>query len=211
MTSTLAQLNAQLGGVIAGVHERLVAIDTGRGHGAGTIWHEDGLIITNAHVIARAHRPTVILPDGGRYPAQIIARSDALDLAALAIDAHDLPTMPVGDSTALQPGEWVLAAGHPWGVRGAVTQGVVIGTGNNLAEQPLPGREWVAMSLHLRPGHSGGPVVNTHGELVGVNTIMAGPEVGMAVPAHVAKRFLKDTLGTRPEPAPGTPPNVRYA
>lgn len=205
MASLLSALNDNLASVAGNTQNSLVYIDNGRGQGAGTIWQQDGLIVTNAHVVQGHRGLSVTLHDGTQRPAQVIASSRELDLAALAIDAHDLPTIQIGDSTALQPGDWVLAVGHPWGVRGAVTQGVVIGIGDQLPERPAHGRDWLAMSLHLRPGHSGGPVVNTAGELVGVNTIMAGLEVGIAVPAHVAKAFLKDAIGSRdtaPRPQP---------
>jgi S1-C subfamily serine protease len=76
-----------------------------------------------------------------------------------------------------------------------VTAGIVTGLGTHLAEMPLAERDWIAVSLHLRPGHSGGPLVDEHGRLVGINTIMAGPDVGLAVPVHVAKAFLQQAIG----------------
>ena len=88
-----------------------------------------------------------------------------------------------------------MALGHPWGVSGAATGGVVIGVGENLPEIPQSGREWIAVSLHLRPGHSGGPLVDDKGRLVGINTMMMGLEVGMAVPVHEVKTFLEEELG----------------
>ncbi len=196
MAGILAQLNQEIAEVNNDVQRSLVYIETVRGNGAGTIWHEDGLILTNAHVVANSPRLRVTLADGRTLPAQVLARSNELDLAALNINATGLPTIALGDSQNLQPGEYVMAVGHPWGVRGALTAGVVIGAGANLPERPMNGTDWLAMSLHLRPGHSGGPVVNTAGELVGINTIMAGPEVGVAVPVHVAKAFLKAALGS---------------
>ena len=97
----------------------------------------------------------------------------------------------IGDSQRLQAGELVLALGFPWGVTGGATSGVVIGVGAGLPELRGDGREWLAASLHLRPGHSGGPMIDALGRLVGINTMMNGPDVGVAVPVHVAKRFLK--------------------
>jgi S1-C subfamily serine protease len=87
-----------------------------------------------------------------------------------------------------------LAVGHPWGVEGGATLGVVIGIGADLPENPQPWRELIAVSLHLRPGHSGGPLVDAHGTLVGINTMMAGPEVGLAVPVDAVQDFLKDRV-----------------
>jgi serine protease Do len=115
----------------------------------------------------------------------------------LAVEAERLPAIELGDSRSLVPGQWVLALGHPLGLSGAATAGIVIGAGSDLPEAPGPGREWVAVSLSLRPGHSGGPLVDVQGRLVGINTMMAGPEVGMAVPVQVVKEFLRRKLGHR--------------
>jgi S1-C subfamily serine protease len=100
----------------------------------------------------------------------------------------------LGDSRKLRAGDLVLALGFPWGVNGGATTGVVIGVGPGLPELDASGREWIVASLHLRPGHSGGPLVNSQGRLVGVNTLMNGPDVGVAVPVHVAVEFLKRSL-----------------
>lgn len=196
MSDVLQHLNTELASVVASVRHSLVHVQNGpAGAGAGTIWHPDGLILTNAHV-ARRRRLRVALPDGRTLPARILAHDRELDLAALAVDASGLPTIELGDSRRLQPGQWVLALGHPWGVPGAVSAGVVTGVGPHLPEMPLAHREWIAASLHLRPGHSGGPLVDALGRLVGINTIMAGPDVGLAVPVHVVKAFLRDAVGS---------------
>ena len=85
--------------------------------------------------------------------------------------------------------------GHPWGVADAATAGAVIGVGTGFPEIPQSHQEWIAVGLTLRPGHSGGPLVDVQGRLVGINTFRTGPEVGMAVPVHVAKSFLRQKLG----------------
>ncbi len=103
----------------------------------------------------------------------------------------------MGDSAALQPGDWVTAIGHPWGVSGAANGGVVIGTGADLPELSPSSREWVAVSMRLRPGNSGGPLVDARGRLIGINTMITGPSVGMAVPVNAVKRFLRQFLGTK--------------
>jgi serine protease Do len=194
VSGLLQQLNAELAAIALRARNGLVQVHNGRrGAGAGTIWHPDGLILTNAHVAAnRSLRVT--LPDGRSLPARLLARDRARDLAALAVEATGLPTIELGDSRRLQPGQWVLALGHPWGVRDAATAGIITGTGRHLPEMPLSDREWIAVSLHLRPGHSGGPLVDDHGRLVGINTIMAGPDLGLAVPVHAAKHFLHEML-----------------
>jgi serine protease Do len=191
----LQQLNLEMSAVVENVRCSLVQITNGRrGAGAGTIWHADGLIVTNAHVVGRRSL-RVTLPDGRTLPVRLLARDASRDLAALAVDATGLPTSELGQSKQLQPGQWVLALGHPWGVAGAVTAGVVIGVGPP-PEMPLPQRELIQVGLRLRPGHSGGPLVDVHGRLVGINTMMAGPEVGLAVPVHVVKTFLRQALGS---------------
>lgn len=203
MATLLERLNQEMADVIGTTQSSLVQISNGhRGVGAGTIWHPDGLIVTNAHVSAgrrrrgRVHGDAlwVTLPDGSKYPARIVAQDNEHDLAALRIEAQNLPTIPLGDSRQLKTGQCVFAVGHPWGVIGAVTSGVVIGSGGEWPEMPQNGREWLVMSLHLRPGHSGGPVVDIDGRLVGINTLITGPDVGVAVPVHVAKAFLRQAL-----------------
>ena len=203
----------------ADLHARLLAglvqvRRGGRSIGAGTAWHAGGLILTNAHVVAERGRVsadladlTVALADGREFPVRLLAADPALDLAALrtvsagADEGAGLPTVELGDSRALRPGELVFALGFPFGVTGGATAGTVIGVGSDLPELRAGGRgrEWLAASLHLRPGHSGGPMADAQGRLVGINTLMHGPDVGIAVPVHVAKEFLKRAFA-RPEP-----------
>lgn len=207
----LQQFSDAMADTFVAAQRSLVQLHDGRGSiGAGTIWHADGLIVTNAHVVLDYDRRpgrgpwrgrmvstrelVANLHDGRELPAQLLAVDEANDLAALVVDADDLPTITPGDSKALRPGQWVMALGHPWGVRDALTAGVVIGAGADLPEMRT-GREWIALNLRLRPGHSGGPLIDTHGHLVGVNTMITGPEIGFAVPAHTVKAFLKQALG----------------
>lgn len=205
----------------ADLHARLLAglvqvRRGGRSIGAGTAWHADGLIVTNAHVVAEHGRAagdlSVALADGREFPVRVLAADPALDLAALrtvgaqadAGAGAALPTVDLGDSRALRPGELVFALGFPFGVTGGATAGTVIGVGRDLPELGAAsgGREWLAAALHLRPGHSGGPMVDAQGRLVGINTLMHGPDVGVAVPVHVATEFLRRAFA---RPAPGAP------
>jgi serine protease Do len=194
VSKLLERWNLEMAGVVGDVRRSLVQVANGRngrsGAGAGTVWHADGLILTNAHVIRR-HPIHVILPDGQTLPARVLAHDRDLDLAALGVEVTGLPTIELGNSKCLQPGDWVLALGHPWGVRGAVTAGVVTGVGAGLPDLPRSDHEWIAVSLHLRPGYSGGPLVDAEGRLVGINAMMAGPDVGLAVPVHVVVGFLR--------------------
>jgi len=195
--SILQRLNDEMANVAAVVQPGIVRVLTGQnGAGAGTVWHSDGLIITNAHVVGHGGVLRVALPDGRVLPAQVIAHSRERDLAALAIDANGLPTIQPGSSSALQPGDWVMALGHPWGVMNAATSGIVINVGRDLPDMGSTAHNWVIASLHMRPGHSGGPLVDVQGHLVGVNTMITGPDVGIAVAVDEVKDFLKRTIGS---------------
>jgi S1-C subfamily serine protease len=190
----LQQLNADMGRVVAQARRSLVRISNGReGQGAGTIWSADGMVITNAHVVRRSS-PKVTLPDGRALPAKVLAHDDERDLALLSVEASGLSAIQSGDSQNLRPGEWVFALGHPWGVAGSATAGIVIGTGSEMPEMPASGREWIMVSLRLRPGNSGGPLVDARGRLIGVNTMMTGPEVGGAIPVHVVNDFARRAM-----------------
>jgi S1-C subfamily serine protease len=196
MSALFQQLNNELAEVISSVQHSVVQVrDQSRGAGAGTIWHPDGLIVTNAHVVRRGPLQ-VALSDGRVLPATLLARDDERDLAALSIDANGLPIIQPGNSRRLQAGQWVFAVGHPWGIANAATGGVVIGVGRSIPEIPAAKNDWVVVDLHLRPGNSGGPLVDVSGRLIGVNTMMTGPGVGMAVAVDAIKAFLRRALGT---------------
>ncbi len=197
MNTLVEQINEDLSAIVARAQAGLVQIRNGHlGAGAGAVWHPDGLIVTNAHVV-RLRRPAIVLADGRTIPARLLAVDTDNDLAALEVEEHGLPSVSLGASRQVRPGQWVVAIGHPWGVQGAATVGVVIGQGNDLPGVSAGRREILAVSLHLRPGHSGGVVVDESGRVVGINTMMAGPDVGLAVPVDVAKRFVKRALGSR--------------
>jgi S1-C subfamily serine protease len=210
MANLLEQLNADMSTVIETGWRSLVRVGNGDGAGAGTIWHKDGLIVTNAHVAARrvqrgwgrrtssgaSNELKVTLADGRDFMAKVLAFDEENDLAALSIEANDLPTIEIGSSWTVRSGQWVMALGHPWGVQGAATSGVVIGKGTNLPEMPT-GLDWIALSLHLRPGHSGGPLLDADGKLIGINTMITGPDVGFAIPVDSVKSFLRQALGAR--------------
>jgi len=190
MVNIAQTMSQEIAEVVAQVRPSIVQISGKRGSvGAGTVWHADGLIITNAHVV-HDKQPRVVLADGRAFEGRILALDRENDIAALSIDAHDLPTVRIGDSQQVRAGHWVIGLGHPYGVQDTATAGVVIGQGVDLPEVST-GREWIALSLRLRPGHSGGPLVNVAGEMIGINTMISGPEVGFTVPTHTVKAFLK--------------------
>lgn len=190
----LKNFSNALADLAANTRNSLVQVRNGyEGIGAGTIWHPDGLIVTNAHV-ARRDYVEIILPDGREVPGQVIARDRKQDLAALVVEEHNLPTIELGDSRQLEAGQWVMAMGHPFGIIGSTSAGVVIGMSKQWQEALPSDREWLVVNLQLRPGHSGGPLVDTNGRLVGINTLMNGLDVGVAIPVHVAMRFVQEAL-----------------
>ena len=164
----------------------------GQGHGSGIIVKSDGTIVTNAHV-ARPGKSVVTLWDGRSFPAEIAARDPRHDLAILQVPASDLPAAPLGDSNRLRAGELVIAIGNPLGFMGALTAGIVHAVG------PLPGlgpRKWIQAGVRLAPGNSGGPLADASGNVVGVNTMVAG-RLGLAVPSNEVSRLLR---GETPQP-----------
>ena len=195
MAPLLQQLNGELAGLVGRARPSLVQIHNGRrGAGAGTIIHKDGLIVTNAHVV-RGRSPRVTLWDGRELSGRLLGYDERCDLAAVSVSADELPTLPLANGRELCAGQWVVALGHPWGIRGAATAGMVISVGRPLERLPFAG-DLIQVGLHLRPGHSGGPMLDDRGRLVGINTMIAGPDVGLAVPIQTVRRFLKQSLGS---------------
>lgn len=185
------------------IRSSIVLIHTRGGHGCGVIWDNDGLIITNDHVVGRGP-VEVELRDGRRLPAAVVARYAYNDLAALRVQAYGLPAAPIGDSTALRVGEIILAVGHPLGVRDTATLGIVSAVGNatwmsTWREQSRAGqrkqeaseqREFLQADVALAPGNSGGPLTNAAGEVVGIASMILSPGIALAVPSHVVTCFV---------------------
>ncbi len=173
------------------------------GSGSGVIWTSEGVIITNAHV-ASADRARVELWDGREFEAEVTARDSRRDLASLRIPERDLPAAIAGDSSALRPGELALAVGNPLGFIGAVTTGVIhaLGPMRGIGRQP-----WVQAAVRLAPGNSGGPLSNARGQVIGVNTMIAGGGLALAVPSNAVAEFLRrgatrPALGITVRPVP---------
>src|SRR5712671_1540086 len=157
----------------------------GRGGGSGVIWSSDGTVITNAHVARGAHIG-VELWDGREFGARVASRDSQRDLAELRIDATDLPSVLVADSSQVRPGELAIAIGNPLGFVGALTTGVIHAVG------PLHGlgsRSWVQADVRLAPGNSGGPLADARGRVIGINTMVAG-RLALAIPSNVVQKFL---------------------
>lgn len=179
----------------------------GRGHGSGIIVKSDGIVVTNAYVAPAGMTigpPTVTLWDGRSFPAEIAERDLRHDLAILRLSAIDLPAAPLGDSNQLRAGQLVIAIGNPLGFMGALTAGIVHAVG------PLPGlgpRKWIQAGVRLAPGNSGGPLADASGNVVGVNTMVAG-RLGLAVPSNEVSHLLSGRqaypLGVTLRPMPIT-------
>ena len=179
------------------------------GLGSGVIIREDGLVLTNEHVVRGAQVVVVTLPDGRDFDAEIVGTDEATDLALLRIpNARDLPVAPLGDSDDLMIGEWVVAIGNPFGyllsnTEPTVTAGVVSGVGRNIIpsgdEQRGYYLDMIQTDASINPGNSGGALVNAMGEVVGVNSsIISGTGgsqgLGFAIPINRARRIVEDLL-----------------
>jgi len=183
--STQTELAAEFVAVAERLRRSTVQVLSGRtGIGSGVIWHPEGLIITNAHVVRRSR--TVKLWDGRVFEAVVTARDSARDLAALKIEAVDLPAATSGDSDALRVGELVLAIGNPLGLVGALSTGII----SRLGSVEGSNQRWVIADLRLSPGNSGGPLADARGRAIGINTMIAGG-LAFAVPSNAVERFLR--------------------
>lgn len=167
--------------------------------GSGVIISEDGYIVTNNHVIEGATKLRVTLPDGRAFDAKTIGTDPATDVALIKIEASGLPTLPFGSSDDLRLGEWVLAIGYPMELQSTITAGIVSAKARQLgALNNRYGIEsFIQTDAAVNPGNSGGALVNTRGELVGINTIIktsTGSYVGysFAVPETIVRKVVVD-------------------
>lgn len=177
-----------------------------RGIGSGVIWSANGQIITNHHVVEGRASVQVLLTDERQLEATVVASDPSLDLALLKIAAADLPALSAGDSARLRVGELVFAVGHPWGVRGVATAGIVSGLGQTRApgrQRPAP---YVRTDTRLAPGNSGGPLINARGEVVGINSMVFGGDLGIAIPSQVVLEWLSSLPARRGHLGAGVQP-----
>ena len=180
---------------LAPVAERLrevtVEVGAGDGSGAGILWAPD-LVVTNAHV-ARAAALRVRLADDRQLDARLVAADRGADLALMRVPRTRVALASLADSDALCVGALVVALGHPLGLRRTLTAGIVHGLG------PLSpgGRRWIQADLRLAPGNSGGPLADTAGHVVGLNTMIAGG-LALAIPVNDVRRFVSRALARSP-------------
>jgi len=169
------------------------------GAGSGFIVSPDGVILTNAHVVQGADEVTVKLADRREFRAKVLGSDPRTDVAVLKIDAKGLPTVPLGNARALQTGEWVLAIGSPFGLESTVTAGVVSATGRSLGNDSQV--QFIQTDVAVNPGNSGGPLLNTRGEVVGINSQIYSQTGGyqglsFAIPIDVAARIKDQIVAT---------------
>jgi serine protease Do len=171
------------------------------GQGSGVIISPDGYIVTNNHVVEGAVDIVVTTTDRRIFHAKLIGADPLTDLAVVKIDATNLPSVPLGDSTKLRPGETVLAFGNPLGFRFTVTRGIVsaLNRPNTVsADRRSPGR-FIQTDAAINPGNSGGPLVNAHGEVIGINTFLVSETggfsgMGFAIPSQIVQPTVESLI-----------------
>jgi len=203
-------------GSIVNITSRAVAYDffyglvPQEGQGSGFIIDKEGHILTNYHVIADARQVKVTLHNGSSYPATVIGTDRSHDLAVIQIKAPNLPALILGDSRNLQVGQKVYAIGNPFGLSGTMTRGIVSSIRQVREPDGMTIEDAIQTDAAINPGNSGGPLLNWHGEVIGINTMIASSVgqsagIGFAIPINTAKAVLNDlvTLGRVRRPALG--------
>jgi serine protease Do len=186
-------LSEAIAEITAEIRRSLVLIGQNGGHGAGVIWRPNGVVVTNRHVL-HEDRVDVVLEDGRRLTGIVAARHPDRDLAIVKVAAEDLPAARIGDSSTVRPGQIAIAVGHPLGQRSAATAGVVVAAGQAATlEGPRTG-DWLQTDVTLRPGNSGGPLVDAHGAVIGINTMVSG-QLALSIPSTAVEHFV---AGVRP-------------
>lgn len=170
-----------------------------RGEGSGFIVSADGTILTNAHVVKGAKEVTVKLTDRREFRAKVLGSDEKTDIAVLKIDAKNLPVIALGSTKELKVGEWVLAIGSPFGFENTVTAGVVSAKGRSLPDDSYV--PFIQTDVAVNPGNSGGPLINTRGEVVGINSQIYSRSggyqgVSFAIPIDVAVQVKDQIVAT---------------
>ena len=179
----------------SGTQKRKVQTPKREGAGSGVIISTDGYIVTNNHVVEGADELTVTLNDNKEYSARIIGTDKTTDLALIKITASNLPALPIGDSDKLKVGEWVLAVGNPFNLNSTVTAGIVSAKARSLGANGI--ESFIQTDAAINAGNSGGALVNTRGELVGINAMLYSQTgsysgYGFAIPTTIMNKVVAD-------------------
>jgi serine protease Do len=177
----------------------------GQGAGSGVIISNDGYIVTNNHVIDQASEIEVTLNDNSKYTAKIVGADPSTDIAVLKIEGEKFQALPFGNSDDLRVGEWVLAVGNPFNLTSTVTAGIVSAKARNInllvdrSKNSVPIESFIQTDAAVNPGNSGGALVNTRGELIGINTAIASQTgsysgYSFAVPANLVQKVMRDLI-----------------
>ncbi len=180
------------------VSPAVVSISRSGGSGSGVVVRSDGIVLTNAHVVGNVRAVEVRLADGRRIAGRVLGRDASIDIAVVRVQASDLPTAPVGDSDALEAGQTAIAIGNPLGLERTITTGVVSAVNRSPRGFGLDGL--IQTDAAISPGNSGGPLLDSRGRLIGINTaviVAPGAEgLGFAIPINLAQDAIDQIIAT---------------
>jgi serine protease Do len=168
------------------------------GAGSGFIIDASGLIVTNNHVVGHAEKIVVSLTNGHQYPAKLIGQDQLTDIAVIkVVTSEPLVAVTWGDSRRMQVGDWILAAGNPFGLGGSVTAGIISAEGRDLGSGPFD--NFLQLDAPINPGNSGGPVFNMDGQVIGVSSVIISPTgasvgIGFAIPSETVSQVVRQLL-----------------
>jgi serine protease Do len=168
--------------------------------GSGFIIDPSGIIVTNNHVVGHADQIVVALTNGHQYPAKLLGQDQLTDIAVIKVTAGEpLAAVTWGDSRQIQVGDWILAAGNPFGLGGSVTAGIVSAEGRDLGSGPFD--NFLQLDAPINPGNSGGPVFNMEGEVIGVSSVIVSPTgasvgIGFAIPSEIVNPVVRQLMAT---------------
>ncbi|MFL5288163.1 MAG: trypsin-like peptidase domain-containing protein [Rhodopila sp.] len=168
------------------------------GAGSGFIVDPSGIIVTNNHVVTHADKIAVALTDGRRFPARVLGRDELTDVAVIKVQTNEaLPSVSWGESRRAEVGDWILAAGNPFGLGGSVSVGIISAQGRDLGSGPFD--NFLQLDAPINPGNSGGPVFNMEGQVIGVSSVIVSPTgasvgIGFAIPSDTVSRIVTQLL-----------------
>jgi Do/DeqQ family serine protease len=171
---------------------------TRRGIGSGFVISSNGQILTNSHVVNKADRVTVSFSDGRTLEGKVLGEDPASDIAVVQVQGNNLPTVALGSSERVEPGQWAIAIGNPLGLQETVTVGVISATSRSGSDIGVSDKriDFIQTDAAINPGNSGGPLLNARGEVIGINTaiIQGAQGLGFAIPIDTAKRISQQLI-----------------